>query len=195
MQMCKCGKSMMKGESCKDCGYGVNVKKGDETSSEHGEREVSMSMSQLHRICDMADMLKKVAGKEKKIPAWVQSHLAVAHENLSQVFGYMEPKHHGETKKAMPGATAPGATAPMRVAPAAPKAPTMGAAKSEVNEEETSVRKSVSSIPTFPRVSGGSDRVLLQHLSPDQGVISTITNRDTFAPIAVPLKPSDPTKP
>lgn len=200
---CKCGKSMMKGQTCKACGYGMAMKKGEETTSEHGEREVKMSVSQLHGICDMADKLKGAAGKEKMIPAWVQNHLAVAHENLSQVFGYMEPKHHGETKKAMGAAMTPHApkapAMPKAKAPRQPKGATMGAMKGvtdvALSEDETSMKKSEApAIPTFPRISGGSDRILLDHLQPDQGVIQTIADRNTFAPVTVPLKPADPTK-
>lgn len=197
--MCKCGKSMMKGQSCKTCGHGMVVKKGEETSSEHGEHEVKMSVSQLHGICDMADKMKGMAGKEKMIPAWVQRHLAVAHENLSQVHSYMEPKHHGEAKKSMPGATMTPHAPKAPAAPKAPKAMKPMATKSVTDvalaDEESSMKKSGAAVlPTFPRISGGSDRILLDHLQPDQGVIQTITDRNTFAPVTVPLKASDPTK-
>lgn len=62
---------------------------------EHGEPhddEGGMAKSRLLRMKKMAVMLCKLLKDDDQLPAWVQDHLAVAHENLEQVFGYMEPE-------------------------------------------------------------------------------------------------------
>lgn len=66
---------------------------GSETTSEHGEQEVRMSLQQLHSVCGAATKLKGHVKKETLVPAWVQSLLTVAHENLEHIEGYFEGKH------------------------------------------------------------------------------------------------------
>jgi len=55
------------------------------------------------RMASMKKMAKDVCGlldSEDQLPAWVQDHVAVAHENLQQVHGYLmgdeEMRSHGE---------------------------------------------------------------------------------------------------
>jgi hypothetical protein len=57
------------------------------------DAEGAMSKSQLYRIKKMAFMLCDMLDDGDQLPAWVQDHISVAQENLSQVFSYMEPKY------------------------------------------------------------------------------------------------------
>lgn len=66
---------------------------------EHGEphdEEGGMVKRRLDRMKEMAEMLCGVLDSDDQLPAWVQDHIAVAHENLQQVFSYMEPEHSGK---------------------------------------------------------------------------------------------------
>lgn len=66
---------------------------------EHGEphdEEGGMVKRRLDRMKKMAEMLCDVLEDDDQLPAWVQDHIAVAHENLQQVFSYMEPEHSEE---------------------------------------------------------------------------------------------------
>jgi hypothetical protein len=58
------------------------------------DEEGQMAKSQLHRIKQIAYMLCDMLESGDQLPAWVQDHVSVAHENLGQVFSYMEPKYH-----------------------------------------------------------------------------------------------------
>jgi hypothetical protein len=54
--------------------------------------EGKMAKSRLHRMRDMAKKISALLEDGDQLPGWVQDHLAVAHENLSQVFSYLEPE-------------------------------------------------------------------------------------------------------
>lgn len=58
------------------------------------DEEGQMAKSQLHRIKQISYMLCDMLESGDQLPAWVQDHVSVAHENLGQVFSYMEPKYH-----------------------------------------------------------------------------------------------------
>ena len=58
------------------------------------DAEGSMAKSQLHRVKTMSDMLCDIIEEDDQLPSWVQSHIAIAYENLNQVMSYMEPKFH-----------------------------------------------------------------------------------------------------
>lgn len=61
--------------------------------------EGPMALSQLHRIEHMSAMLQKMISEQDELPAWVQQHITVAQENLEQVVGYIEPKHHADSSE------------------------------------------------------------------------------------------------
>jgi hypothetical protein len=71
-------------------------KRHDEYLHVRGKRNVqgAMSRAQLHRIAAMAKMMEKVIHDEDELPAWLASHITSAHETLSQVFSYVEPRSH-----------------------------------------------------------------------------------------------------
>ena len=54
--------------------------------------EGAMIKPQLKRIVTMAKMLDEMLVEEDQLPGWVQSHISDAANNLTQVFGYMEPR-------------------------------------------------------------------------------------------------------
>lgn len=54
--------------------------------------EGAMVKPQLQRIITMAQMLDEMLIEDDQLPGWVQSHISDAANNLTQVFGYMEPK-------------------------------------------------------------------------------------------------------
>lgn len=86
--------------------------------SEHGEAhddEGYMAKSQLASMKEMAYEVCELLDGDDQLPGWVQNHLAVAHENLQQVHGYLtgdakmqayeeEEEHgmHSEAKKKGP---------------------------------------------------------------------------------------------
>jgi hypothetical protein len=182
-------------------GEHTSSESASETTSEHGEQEVRMSLQQLHSVCEAATKLKGHVKKETLVPAWVQSLLTVAHENLEHIEGYFEGKH---MKKGgdfvMPTSEShkprmPVPTRGMKKPPAPSKGGTAARniALSET-AQETDVEKVNKSdapvLPQFPRVTGDS-RVLLQHVAPDQTVIQQITGRDTHQPHSYNLAPSN----
>ena len=60
--------------------------------SEHGEAhddEGYMAKSQLAGMKEMAYEVCELLDGDDQLPGWVQNHLAVAHENLRQVHGYL----------------------------------------------------------------------------------------------------------
>lgn len=57
--------------------------------------EGAMVRSRLHRIVEMSKDLHGMLSNEDQLPGWVQDHVTAAHENLSQVYSYMEPRNHG----------------------------------------------------------------------------------------------------
>lgn len=61
------------------------------------DAEGNMAQYQLHRVKQMSQMMCDMLEGGDQLPAWVQDHLSVAHENLGQVFSYMEPKYHMES--------------------------------------------------------------------------------------------------
>jgi hypothetical protein len=74
-------------------------KKNDHKRFLHGKEAVknaagSMARSRLHRMADMAEELRALLGPEDELPAWVQDHIAVAHEKLASAYSYLEPKAH-----------------------------------------------------------------------------------------------------
>jgi hypothetical protein len=54
--------------------------------------ESEMVSSQLHRLKEMSENLLEMLSDGDQLPSWVQSHIAVAHENISQVYSYLEPQ-------------------------------------------------------------------------------------------------------
>lgn len=64
----------------------------------HGgkDEEGGMALSQLHRIIDISQQLSDSLKPETQLPAWIQSHITTAYENLTQVSSYLEPKMHGK---------------------------------------------------------------------------------------------------
>lgn len=56
--------------------------------------EGGMSRSRLHHMTDMAGRLMEMIHDEDHLPPWVADHITTAHENLSQVYSYVEPKVH-----------------------------------------------------------------------------------------------------
>lgn len=56
------------------------------------DEEGRMAKYQLSRVMKMAAMLSDMLEPDDQLPGWVQDHISVAHENLGQVFSYMEPK-------------------------------------------------------------------------------------------------------
>jgi len=62
----------------------------------HGDEdeEGAMAKGQLHRIKEISYMICDMVEEDDQLPAWVQSHIAIAYENLNQVLSYMEPKYH-----------------------------------------------------------------------------------------------------
>lgn len=63
-------------------------------SSGMPEPEGGMARSRLHHITDTAGKLREMIHEEDHLPAWVTDHITSAHENLSQVNSYIEPKVH-----------------------------------------------------------------------------------------------------
>lgn len=62
--------------------------------NEDFDAEGEMAKSQLHRVKEIVDILDQVIEDNDQLPAWVQSHIAIAYENLNQVMSYIEPKIH-----------------------------------------------------------------------------------------------------
>lgn len=69
---------------------------GERTKFLHGkdgsDPEGAMTKAQLQRIVTMAQMMDEMLVDDDQLPGWVQSHISDAANNLTQVFGYMEPK-------------------------------------------------------------------------------------------------------
>lgn len=60
--------------------------------SEHGEGhddEGYMAKSQLASMKEMAYEVCELLDYDDQLPGWVQNHIAVAHENLRQIHGYL----------------------------------------------------------------------------------------------------------
>lgn len=60
--------------------------------SEHGDvidDEGYMAKSQLASMKEMAYEVCELLDGDDQLPGWVQNHLAVAHENLRQIHGYL----------------------------------------------------------------------------------------------------------
>ena len=72
----------------------ANMKEAADTKYLHDDedKEGGMAMGQLHRIMDISQQLSELLDPETQLPAWVQSHITTAYENLIQVQSYMEPK-------------------------------------------------------------------------------------------------------
>ena len=64
----------------------------------HGEEphddEGSMIKSRLYSMKDMAKDVCDIVNPADQLPGWVQDHIAVAHENLQQVHGYLMGQQH-----------------------------------------------------------------------------------------------------
>jgi hypothetical protein len=72
------------------------AKSGDSTRFLHGsdsghpmDDEGYMAKSQMASLKEMATEVCDLLSDEDQLPGWVQSHIAVAHENLQQVHGYL----------------------------------------------------------------------------------------------------------
>jgi len=77
-------------DDLEDSEFFLHGHEGGEPSDEEGQ----MSKYQLHRIKQMSYILCDMLEAGDQLPAWVQDHISVAHENISQVLSYMEPKYH-----------------------------------------------------------------------------------------------------
>lgn len=55
------------------------------------DKEGEMVKTRLSRMNKMSRIIDKMLSDDDQLPAWVQDHIAVAHENLQQVFSYMDP--------------------------------------------------------------------------------------------------------
>lgn len=77
-------------------------KQANETRFLHGgaDAEGAMVKSKLHRMCHMTQTLTDILSDDDQLPGWVQDHISVAHENLAQVFGYLEPAAASDAKTA-----------------------------------------------------------------------------------------------
>jgi hypothetical protein len=62
---------------------------GEESGGTPTDDEGSMAKSQLFSMKDMAHEVCDLLQQGDQLPAWAQSHIAVAHENLRQVHGYL----------------------------------------------------------------------------------------------------------
>jgi hypothetical protein len=72
------------------------AKSEDSTRFLHGsdsghpmDDEGYMAKSQMASLKEMATEVCDLLNDEDQLPGWVQSHIAVAHENLQQVHGYL----------------------------------------------------------------------------------------------------------
>jgi len=72
------------------------AKSGDSTRFLHGsdsghpmDDEGYMVKSQMASLKEMASEVCDLLNDEDQLPGWVQSHVAVAHENLQQIHGYL----------------------------------------------------------------------------------------------------------
>jgi Domain of unknown function (DUF6321) len=70
-------------------------------SATEPQPEGEMARSRLHHSVDMAGDLMKFIQPGDHLPPWVTDHLTSAHENLSQVHSYIEPKAHESLAKGM----------------------------------------------------------------------------------------------
>jgi hypothetical protein len=62
---------------------------GEESGGQTFDDEAEMVKSQLVLMKDMAEEVCDLLNSGDQLPAWAQSHVAVAHENLRQVHGYL----------------------------------------------------------------------------------------------------------
>ncbi len=62
---------------------------GAESGGQAFDDEAGMAKSQLFSMKQMAEDLCGLLESGDQLPAWAQSHVAVAHENLRQVHGYI----------------------------------------------------------------------------------------------------------
>jgi hypothetical protein len=70
-------------------------------SATEPQPEGGMTLSRLHHLMDMSgDMLRAIHPNDH-LPPWVSDHITSAHENLSQVHSYIEPRSH-EALQGMP---------------------------------------------------------------------------------------------
>lgn len=72
------------------------AKSGDADRFLHGSEsgqpfddEAYMIKIQMHAIKEMAEEVCDILESGDQLPAWLQSHVAVAHENLRQAHGYL----------------------------------------------------------------------------------------------------------
>lgn len=58
------------------------------------DHEGEMALTQLHRICDMAEMLLDIIDENDELPAWVQFKLDRSYNDMTDLFGYIESQSH-----------------------------------------------------------------------------------------------------
>jgi hypothetical protein len=67
-------------------------------------RTGSMARFRLHSICDLSKELAALIKADEEIPSWCYDFIAVAHDRLHSVYGYIEPVASGERYYVGPGA-------------------------------------------------------------------------------------------
>lgn len=72
----------------------ANMNEASDTNLLHGgtDEEGGMALGQLSRIMQISQELSEIFESNTQLPAWVQSHITTAYENLVQVQSYIVPK-------------------------------------------------------------------------------------------------------
>lgn len=66
------------------------------------DHEGEMALSQLHRLGEMVERLSQLINEGDELPGWVQSKITSSHDDLSDVFGWLDSQGHvteGKKKK------------------------------------------------------------------------------------------------
>lgn len=67
---------------------------GHDWNEGHSDHEGIMAVTQLHRIAEMAEMLLDMIGENDELEGWVQFKISRAYNDMSDMFSYIEYKHH-----------------------------------------------------------------------------------------------------
>jgi|GEM_PF-1914527 len=67
---------------------------GHDWNEGHPDHEGVMAVTQLHRIAEMAEMLLDMIGENDELEGWVQYKISRAYNDMSDMFSYIEYKHH-----------------------------------------------------------------------------------------------------
>lgn len=70
--------------------------KGYDWNEGEPDHEGEMALGQLHRICDMSEMLMNIIDENDELPGWVQFKLDRAYNDMTDLFAYIESKSHDE---------------------------------------------------------------------------------------------------